>query len=75
MSPIVMNEYLLCLPLSDQLWLPNRQKGRGLLSGCSALGITGCHLQPKILDMTGSLMRQMAAEPYTHTRCGPTTPG
>jgi hypothetical protein len=34
------------------------------ISGSSTLGTTGHRLWPKILDMTGSLQRQKAREPY-----------
>jgi hypothetical protein len=41
------------------------------LSGSSTLGTASYWLRPKILDMTGSLQRQMAVEPYTPYRIGP----
>jgi hypothetical protein len=35
------------------------------LSGSRTLGTTGHRLQPKILDTTDSLQRQIVGEPYT----------
>jgi hypothetical protein len=65
MAPIVTYEYLCCLPSSERLRPPARRKARGLLSGSYTPG-TVCHrLQPKILDMTGSLEQQMTGESYT----------
>jgi hypothetical protein len=44
---------------------PTQQKAQGLLSVSSTLGTAGCRLQPKSLDTTNYLQRQMVGESIT----------
>jgi hypothetical protein len=49
----------------DAFKMHGQQKARGLLLGSCTPDTTGHWLQPKILDMTGSLRWQTTREPYT----------
>jgi hypothetical protein len=63
--PIVPYEYLCHPSSSNRLRPPAQRRARGLLSGYYTPGTVGRQLRSKILDMNGSLQRQMAGEPYT----------
>jgi hypothetical protein len=62
---IVSYEYLFCLSLSEQLWLPAQWKALGLPSGSCTPGTAGHRFQPKYLDIIGFLLWQTAGEPST----------
>jgi hypothetical protein len=53
--PAITYEYLFYPGSSDRLRPPTQQRAQELLSGSSTLATMGHWLQPKILDMTGSL--------------------